>query len=119
MLNTKRAVIDKITLQKIGNKQVGELNLLAKKEEDLNEKEDKAFRKFFFIGEDMFDRTPLILAAIVHEQWEAGTMLIKKGDDGDKMYVIMSGVFEVLNDGTPEFYGTEEECQVYIDNLSE
>jgi hypothetical protein len=47
MLNTKRAVIDKITLQKIGNKQVGELNLLAKKEEDLNEKEDKAFRKFF------------------------------------------------------------------------
>jgi hypothetical protein len=28
-------------------------------------------------------------------------------------------VFEVLNDGTPEFYGTEEECQAYIDSLAE
>lgn len=24
-------------------------------------------------------------------------------------------VFEVLNDDIPEFYGTEEECQQYID----
>ena len=27
-------------------------------------------------------------------------------------------IFEVLNDGTPEFYGTQEECQQYIDNLA-
>ena len=25
-------------------------------------------------------------------------------------------IFEVLNDGIPEFYGTQEECQVYIDS---
>lgn len=26
-------------------------------------------------------------------------------------------IYEVLNDGTPEFYGTPEECQAYIDAL--
>jgi len=26
-------------------------------------------------------------------------------------------VFEVLNDGIPEFYGTQEECQEYINQL--
>jgi len=47
MLNIKRAVINKITLQKIGNKQTNDLNLLATKEESLNEKEEKALHKFF------------------------------------------------------------------------
>jgi hypothetical protein len=26
-------------------------------------------------------------------------------------------VWEVVNDGTPEFYGSYEECQEYIDTL--
>ena len=26
-------------------------------------------------------------------------------------------VFEVLHDGIPEFYGTVEECQAYIDSI--
>lgn len=26
-------------------------------------------------------------------------------------------VFEAVNDGIPEFYGTQEECQEYIDNI--
>ena len=25
-------------------------------------------------------------------------------------------VFKVLNDGTPEFYGAQEECQQYVNN---
>ena len=28
-------------------------------------------------------------------------------------------IFEVLNDSIPEFYGTEEECQAYIDNMAQ
>lgn len=47
MLNIRRALIDKVTLQKIGNQQTNELNFLATHEEDLNEKEEKALHKFF------------------------------------------------------------------------
>lgn len=27
-------------------------------------------------------------------------------------------VFEAVNDGTPEFYGTHEECVIYIEDVS-
>lgn len=47
MLNTKRTLINKITLQKIGNKQKDELNFFAKSEIKLSEKEEKALHKFF------------------------------------------------------------------------
>jgi hypothetical protein len=47
MLNTKRTILNKITLQKIGSKERGELNFLAKSEVSLSEKEDKVFTKFF------------------------------------------------------------------------
>ncbi len=57
-----------------------------------------AFRKFFFIGEDTFDRMPMVLDAIQSRKVAAGELLIKKGEDGDKMYVIMSGVLEVMKD---------------------
>mmetsp|Transcript_17257 Transcript_17257/g.34609 ORF Transcript_17257/g.34609 Transcript_17257/m.34609 type:complete len:795 (+) Transcript_17257:174-2558(+) len=57
-----------------------------------------AFRKFFFVGSDLFDRMPLIFDAIEPLKVEAGDVLIQKGEEGDKMYVIMSGVLDVMMD---------------------
>lgn len=47
MLNTKRTIINKVTLQKIGSKQREELNFLATGEIKLTEKEENALHKFF------------------------------------------------------------------------
>ncbi len=47
MLNTKRTLIEHITLQKVGSKQKEELNFLAKAEENLSDKEEKALLKLF------------------------------------------------------------------------
>lgn len=47
MLNTKRTILNKITLQKIGSKHRDELNFLAKEEVVLTDLEDKVFHKFF------------------------------------------------------------------------
>lgn len=55
-----------------------------------------AFRKFFFIGEDTFDRMPLVISALQLEHREQGEYMIRLGEEGDKMYVIMSGVYEVM-----------------------
>ena len=71
-------------------------------QDDLERKEAAALvmtalRKFFFLGGDVFDRMPLILASIVPERVLAGDMLIRRGDQGDKMYVIYSGELAVLN----------------------
>lgn len=47
MLNTKRTYIESITLQKVGSKLREEINLLAKEELALTEKEDKALKGLF------------------------------------------------------------------------
>ena len=57
-----------------------------------------AFRKFFFVGSDLFDRMPLIFDAIEPQKVEVGEVLIHKGEEGDKMYVIMSGILDVMQD---------------------
>ncbi|GMH90642.1 hypothetical protein TrVE_jg5955 [Triparma verrucosa] len=57
-----------------------------------------AFRKFFFVGSDIFDHMPLVFDAIEPVKVEAGETLIQKGEEGDKMYVIMSGILEVLQE---------------------
>jgi len=57
-----------------------------------------AFRKFFFIGSDLFDRAPLVMDAITPIKTKAGDFIIKKGDDGEEMFVIMRGILEVMND---------------------
>ena len=57
-----------------------------------------ALRKFFFIGEDSFDRMPMVLEGLEMEKMVVDDWLIKKGEEGDKMYVIISGSLEVMND---------------------
>ncbi|GMH53291.1 hypothetical protein TL16_g01417 [Triparma laevis f. inornata] len=57
-----------------------------------------AFRKFFFVGSDIFDHMPLVFDAIEPVKVEAGETLIQRGEEGHKMYVIMSGILEVLKE---------------------
>jgi len=39
---------------------------------------------------------PLVIDALVPEHKDKGDYMIKLGEEGDKMYVIMSGVYEVM-----------------------